>query len=197
MPEPHPLFARGVQALTAGQWPYAVECFTQVLNDQPDSLDARRHLRQALRKQAEAEPANVFVMSLRTLQAWPLAVRGQLAEQRKQWAAASAAYDLALRQVPTHAGWLYRLGQALLQQGQETAAIESLEEAVQFNPKLLAATRQLAELYLKRGDDQHARACFERILKVVPRDIQAERGLKNLDAMGTIRKGFGTDKPAS
>ncbi len=91
MPEPHPLFTRGVQALTAGQWPYAVECFTQVLADLPDAVDARRYLRQALRKQAEAEPANAFVTSLRTLQAWPLAVQGQLAEQRKQWAAAASA----------------------------------------------------------------------------------------------------------
>ena len=187
----HPLLSRGIEALTAGQWPYAIECFTQVLADHPDSLEARRCLRQALRKQEEAAPANPLTAALRTLQAWPIVLQAQLAQQRKDWNAAAAAYDLALRQAPRQASWLYQLGQMLLQLGQEAAAVETLEESIAANPKLLAATRQLADLYLKRGDDQHARACFERILKVVPHDIQAERGLKNLDAMGTIRKGFG------
>ena len=193
MPEtgPHPLLPRGMEALATGQLPYAIECFTQVLADQPDSLDARRYLRQALRKQAFTEHANPLTAALRTLRALPLFLQARLAEQRKEWAAASAAYDLALRHVPEQASWLFRLGQVLLQQGHKSAAIETLEEAVQLNSRLLAATRQLADLYLQQGDDQHARACFERILKAVPHDIQAERGLKNLDAMGTIRKGFG------
>lgn len=187
---PHPLLTRGIEALATGQRPYAIECFTQVLADHPDSLEARRHLRQALRQQAAAQRANPLTAALGTLRALPLLLRAQLAEQRKDWTAAASGYDLALRQAPNQSGWLYRLGQALLQQGQETAAIETMEEAAQLNPRMLPATRQLADLYLKRGDDQHARACFERILKAVPHDIQAERGLKNLDAMGTIRKGF-------
>ena len=197
MPEPvspHPLLGRGIEALNTSQWPYAIECFTQVLADVPDSVDARRYLRQALRKQAAAASSNPLTAAWHVLQAWPHVIQGQLADSRKDWTAAAAAYDQALRQAPQHSAWLYQLGQALLKQGQEAAALDALEEATELNPRLLAATRQLADIYLKRGDDQRARTCFERILKVVPHDIQAERGLKNLDAMGTIRKGFG-DQP--
>ena len=193
MPEPttHPLLARGQEALKTGQLPYAIECFTQVLGDQPGSLEARRGLRQATRTQAEAQPSGGLTALTRKLGALPHLLRAQLAAGRKDWTQAASAYDAALRQSPLEPAWLYRLGRTLLAQGQEPAAIETLEESVQLNPNFLPASRQLAELYLKRGDDQHARACFERILKAVPHDIQAERGLKNLDAMGTIRKSFG------
>ena len=190
-PTPHPLLGRGIEALNTQQWPYAIECFTQVLVDVPDSVDARRLLRQALRQQAAGAASNPLVALGCLCQAWPAVLQAQWAAGRKDWAAAAAAYDRALHHAPRQSAWLHQLGQALLEQHQETAAIDALEEAVELNPKLLAPLRQLADLHLKRGDDQRARACFEKILTIVPHDIQAERGLKNLDAMGTIRKGFG------
>ena len=43
---------------------------------------------------------------------------------------------------------------------------------------------------MKRGDDPQARQCFERILHLHPGDLEAQQSLRNLDALGTIKKGF-------
>ena len=56
----------------------------------------------------------------------------------------------------------------------------------------LGALRKLARLAMKRGNDAQTRQCFERILQLHPGDLQAQQSLRNLDALGTIKKGFTT-----
>ena len=42
------------------------------------------------------------------------------------------------------------------------------------------------------GAELEAVECFERILHLHPADLEAQQSLRNLDALGTIKKGFST-----
>ncbi|MBI3323227.1 MAG: tetratricopeptide repeat protein, partial [Candidatus Omnitrophica bacterium] len=74
----------------------------------------------------------------------------------------------------------------------DDAALAAYEELLGIDPNHVQALRKLARLSMKRGSDDQARQCFERIITLAPNDLEAQQGLRNLDALGTIKKGFTT-----
>ena len=83
-----------------------------------------------------------------------------------------------------------RLAATLVRRGLDDAALQTYEELLSIDPNHLGGLRHLARLAMKRSNDAQARQCFERILHLHPGDIEAQQSLRNLDALGTIKKGF-------
>ena len=71
-------------------------------------------------------------------------------------------------------------------------AINNLETAKLANPKDIGAFKKLGELYVKREDYHNAKIAYEAALKINPNDTEVIKSLKNLDALGTMKREFGS-----
>ena len=185
-----PYFDKGIQAYTQGSYDYAVDLLTFVIKSAPDATEARRYLRLAIQKQFAQHPPSPLSqlwLGLITLPVRWWAVLAQLQGNTRQ---AINCYEWLLGLLPRSRSLLMRLGLTLTQAGLNDAALQTYEELLVIDPNHLGALRKLARLTMKRGNDAQARQCFERILHLHPGDLEAQQSLRNLDALGTIKKGF-------
>lgn len=185
-----PYFEKGIHAYTQGSYEYAVDLLTFVIKQAPDATEARRYLRLAVQKQYHQHPPSwlsqlaVFVFSM-PLRGWALVCALQGQHRR-----AIQLYERLLSLQPRSRGLLMRLAATLSRAGLDDAALATYEELLSIAPNHVAGLRQFARLAMKHGHDSQARQCFERLLALAPNDLEAQQGLRNLDALGTIKKGF-------
>jgi tetratricopeptide (TPR) repeat protein len=193
MPDPSPAdpyLAKGKAALEQQQFDYAIELFSHALTLQPESAEARHLIRVALQRRLKQQPASPLARLTRALQTlWP-SLQATIAEMRRDFLRASHHYETALRHDPTNVRLLTGLARALMQLRFTAAAITTLEEIHELDPKHLFALRHLGQLNVAVDRYDEARRYYDAVLKLAPRDIEAERALKNLDALGTIRQTF-------
>ena len=185
-----PYFEKAIQAYTQGSYEYAVDLLTFVTQQAPDATEARRYLRLAIQKQCSQQPPSPVAQALLALITLPIRSWAILSQLRGDTRQAINLYEWLLRLSPRSRALLMRLAIALTQRGLEDAALQTYEELLVVDPNHLAALRKLARLAMKRGNDAQARQCFERILHLHPGDVEAQQSLRNLDALGTLKKGF-------
>ena len=188
--ELQPYFDKGVQAYTQGHYEYAIDLFSVVVKAAPDATEARRYLRFAVQKQCSQHPPSLFSQLVLMFVTLPIRGWAALAELRGDLRQAIGIYEWLLSMLPRSPALLMRLAAALTRSGLEDAALQTYEELLALQPNHLGALRNLARLAMKRSNDPQARQCFERILKLRPGDLEAQQSLRNLDALGTIKKGF-------
>ncbi len=185
-----PYFDKGIQAYTQGAYEYAIDLLTFVIKHAPDATEARRYLRLAIQKQLARRPPSAveeLLMAALTLPVRLWAIACQLQGRTRQ---AIGLYEWLLYRLPRSTGLLMRLAATLSRSGMDDAALQTYEEVLAADPNHLGALRKLARVAMKRGNDAQARQCFERILKLHPGDLEAQQSLRNLDALGTLKKGF-------
>jgi tetratricopeptide (TPR) repeat protein len=185
-----PYFDKGIRAYTQGSYDYAVDLLTFVVKHAPDATEARRYLRLAIHKQASQQPPSIWRqlglwVVILPVQGWALVARMQGQSRR-----AINLYEWLLRLAPRSKTLLMSLATTLAHSGLDDAALQTYEELLSVDPRHLGALRKLGRLAMKRGNDSQARHCFERIAQLHPGDLEAQQSLRNLDALGTIKKGF-------
>ncbi len=185
-----PYFEKGIQAYTQGSYEYAVDLLTFVIKYAPDATEARRYLRLAIQKQLGQTPPSALSHVGLTVATLPIRWWAMLAELQGNVRQATNLYESLLQLLPRSRSLLLQLATALARGGMEDAALQTYEELLAIDPNHLGALRKLARLAMKRGNDPQARQCFERILHLHPNDLEAQQSLRNLDALGTIKKGF-------
>ena len=185
-----PYFEKGIQAYTQGSYEYAIDLFTFVVANAPDATEARRYLRLAVQKHSSRHPPSLLAQFGLTVLTLPIRAWAIAAQLRGETREAIRWYEWLLRLTPRSPSLLMRLALALNKHGLEDAAQQSYEELLAFAPNHLGALRKLARLAMKRGNDPLARQCFERLLHLHAGDLEAQQSLRNLDALGTIKKGF-------
>ena len=187
-----PYFDKGIQAYTQGSYEYAIDLLTFVIKHAPDATEARRYLRLAIQKQFAQHPPSVVSQIGITLLTLPVRTWAILAQLQGNVRQATNLYEWLLSLTPRSPSLLMRLAMTLAHSGLDDAALQSYEELLAVDPNHLGALRKLARLAMKRGNDAQARQCFERIMHLHPGDVEAQQSLRNLDALGTIKKGFST-----
>jgi tetratricopeptide (TPR) repeat protein len=187
-----PYFEKGIQAYTQGSYEYAVDLFTFVIGVAPDATEARRYLRLAIQKRVALQPPSALSRVGIAVLTMPVRWWAILAQLRGDTRSAIRLYEWLSGLDPQSRSLLLRLAVTLTQAGMQDAALQTYEELLGVDPNHLGALRKLARLAMKRGNDTRARQCFERILKLHPGDLEAQQSLRNLDALGTIKKGFTT-----
>ena len=185
-----PYFDKGIQAYTQGSYEYAVDLLTFIIKHAPDATEARRYLRLAVQKQFSQQPPSKLSQLGLSLVTLPVLGWAILNQMRGQSRPAINVYEWLLSLTPRSRSLLMRLAGTLTQSGLEDAALQTYEELLAVDPNHLGALRKLARLAMKHGDDPKARQCFERVLHLHPGDLEAQQSLRNLDALGTIKKGF-------
>lgn len=191
-PDLQPYFDKGIQAYTQGSYEYAVDLLTFVLKHVPDATEARRYQRLAIQKQLAQHPSSPLSQLGTTIVTWPMRSWAVLAHLQGKTRQAIQLYEWLLTLTPRSKSLLMRLAAALASTGMDDAAVQTYEELLAVDPNHLGALRSFARLAMKRSRDTQARQCFERILQVHPGDLEAQQSLRNLDALGTIKKGFST-----
>ena len=185
-----PYFDKGIQAYTQGSHAYAVDLFTFVVTHVPDATEARRYLRLAVQKQASQQPPSLLSLLGLNIATLPIRLWAIVAQLRGQSKEAIRWYEWLLRLMPRSTSLLMRLAMTLCKSGLDDAGQQTYEELLSIAPNHLGALRKLARLGMKRGNDPLARQCFEKILHLHAGDLEAQQSLRNLDALGTIKKGF-------
>lgn len=187
-----PYFDKGIQAYTQGSYEYAVDLLTFVIKQAPDATEARRYLRLAVQKQFSQQPPSAIVHGLLAVATLPIRWWAAAATLQGKARQAANLYEWLLHLMPRSRSLFMRLAATLTRAGSDDAALQTYEELLAIDPNYLGALRKLARLAMKRGNDPQARQCFERVLQLHPGDVEAQQSLRNLDALGTIKKGFTT-----
>ena len=185
-----PYFDKGIQAYTQGAYEYAVDLLQFVLKQAPDATEARRYLRLAIQKQFTQHPPSALSQIWNSVVTLPVRCWAIAAQMQGKGRQAINLYEWLLSMTPRSRSLLMRLALTLTQAGLDDAAVQTYEELLVIDPNHLGALRKFARLAMKRGNDTQARQCFERILHLHPGDLEAQQSLRNLDALGTIKKGF-------
>ena len=185
-----PYFEKGIQAYAQGSYDYAVDLLSFVVRQSPDATEARRYLRLAIQKLYTQSPPSWLSQLASAIVGLPMRMGAGLCAMQGQYARAIRLYEQLLSLQPRSRGLLIRLASALERASLEDAAVSAYEELLGLDPNHASALRKVSGLSMKRGQDEQARRGFERILTVTPNDLEAQQGLRNLDALGTIKKGF-------
>ena len=158
-----------MRTLRAAEDEYLLGC-RALLHDAPPE-DAMRHLDRAI----ELAPWNQNLRARVFAQYWGLAGRFLAAGNLQ----ATAELDrLGLQAYDREAMGHVEYGVALSRIGDVPGAIESVRRGLALAPDLVAARRVLAELLLRTGRREEARAQLRAILEVEPDDDEAKRLLQ-------------------
>src|SRR3989338_8084484 len=150
----------------------------------------RRYLRPAAQKQYSQSPPSWLSQAIACVVSLPIRAAAAFSAMQGQPRKAIQLYEQLLSLQPRSRSLLLHLPSNLTRAGLDDAAPTTYEELLSMFPNHLPTLRQFARLAMKRGGDQQARQCFERIIGIVPNDLEAQQGIRNLDALGTIKKGF-------
>ncbi|MAG59085.1 MAG: hypothetical protein CMJ83_22590 [Planctomycetes bacterium] len=95
----------------------------------------------------------------------------------------------ALRRDPKNPKLNHRLGHALLALGHSNSAEAAFRVVTEFDGRDIASLKILGQLYADRKELDKALECYEKALKINPRDQEAGRMRKNLAAEAAIQRG--------
>ena len=93
---------------------------------------------------------------------------------------ARTAYRLAMELDPRDARWPYYLAFLGQQRGEAESVTELLEQSIALDPNYPPAWLKLADNQFKRGQEQEARASYQKRLALVPGDPYAHLGLARI-----------------
>lgn len=188
-------YDKGVLALDKQNYDYAVELFAHALSLKHDFPDARHMLRVAVKKKQEANPPSKLLIVFNQIKGFLPQLKAGIFESKNEPLKAIEQYEKILRDNPVNTQVLNKLAKVFLKENHKASAIKTFEEILDIDAKNLPALKNLGELYSHSDEYQKAKTCYERVLKIHPRDPEAEKGLKNLDALGTIRDSFTQESP--
>lgn len=179
-------YNKGILAFEKQNYDYAIEIFSQILSIQYDNLEARHYLHVSLQKKsAGAKPAITSSINklFLSMQADGLLKKGDAP-------GCLEVLEKIISSNPNDSDTLKKMADIFYKKGLTLHAINNLEEARSVNPKDIDILKKLGELYVKREDYLNAKASYESALKINPHDTEVLKSLKNLDALGTIKREF-------
>jgi tetratricopeptide (TPR) repeat protein len=104
-------------------------------------------------------------------------LKGELFILQHKYDEAVAIFDMLIKEDPGSDHAYYFKGVALLGKGETSMAKTALSKAVEFNHRFIKAKRLLAETYLREHDFELARKESLEILKIEPKNYQAQLAL--------------------
>ncbi len=186
-------YDKGLAALKRENFDYAVELFSSALALKQDFADGRFYLWFALREQQKRslDPLKIKAL-LRKIIGLLLMLRGISLQKRGRSWEAIYQFEKAMKADPGSIATLNAIANCFLNEGQTLNALKILEAVPQINNRNVKALKRLGNLYMKIENYEKARIYYQAALKVNPYDMEAERGVKDLDALGTLKGSFST-----
>ncbi len=173
------------EALRRKNFDFAIEVYQQLLELEPDLGEARRGLRQALRRKFEAKGGGRFMRALSG--AMPLATAKALRKAGRHDACAKS-LESYLVSNPLDEDANLLLGLSLEDAGHKKSALAVYEFVAELAPKNSEALKRAGALMYRGGDHVRALEYYERALKADPRDQEALKARKDLSAEAALTK---------
>jgi tetratricopeptide (TPR) repeat protein len=181
-------YNKGLLAFEKQNYDYAVDIFSQILSLQYDHLEARRYLHLSLQKKIEG-----FKPSLTgSINKLFLSMQANAMLKKGNIPGCLEILEKIMAFNPNNSEILKNIADIFYKKGMILHAINNLEEAKLSNPKDIDTLKKLGELYVKREDYHNAKTTYESALKINPNDTEILKSFKNLDALGTLKREFGT-----
>jgi tetratricopeptide (TPR) repeat protein len=172
----------------------AIALYAEILRLDPDAGEARRGLRRASLKKHEKSYPNALTRGVTTLVP---RIGMAFASMFKSHQGVVNLAESALRNDPKNLKFNLRLGHALLRLGHKKSAEAAFQVVTEFDDQDVESLKILGQLYYDSRRHDEALKCYERVLKINPRDQEAGKMRKNLAAEGAIQTGgFQTAKSA-
>ena len=184
-------YNKGLLAFEKKNYDYAIELFSCALSLKKDFADARHYLHLAEQRKFQKSPPGVIVLLFNKIINLPFLLKALICDIRNKPDCAIGEYEKILTSEPTNTYILIRLAQELLKERDTLSALKAFEEIRLINPNNIVALKNLGQLYSQMDNYSSARQCYEAILKIVPHEPEAEKGIKNLEALGAIKESFG------
>jgi tetratricopeptide (TPR) repeat protein len=164
----------------------AISLYDQILAIQPDEGRARAGKRRAeLAKYAKGYPSALtrglknFVPNLAMGIGKLIRAHGMVAGQAEK----------ALSNDPRNVKLNLALGHALLAAGHKNGAEAAFAVVAEFDPNDIESLKTLGRIFYDNKKYEESLDCYERVIKVAPRDQEAIKMRKNLAAEGAIKSG--------
>lgn len=184
------LFDKGMQAFARNNYEYAIELFSRALRLKFDFADARHYLRLSQQRFFKERPPKFLTKTVNKLKCLIYKLRALIFRLRGDIKRSIYEYEKLLYKEPFNEKVLLELAIIFRRENQADSALRTFEEVVQLNPKNINALKNLGELYMQTDDLSKARSCFKTVLSISPRDLDVEKFLRDLDALGTLKKNF-------
>ncbi|MEM7811455.1 MAG: tetratricopeptide repeat protein [Planctomycetota bacterium] len=180
-------FEHGNKAMSKENWDYAISMFRQAAKLVPDNVVFRQSLRFSERKKygdngTGAKRAGVKLAGVKTKLA--------NAKRSKKWDQVDLAAEEGLEINPWDAGLNAEIGNAAYERGFPEVAKFGYEKAIESDPDNTKYLETLGEILVERGDYKQAQACYARIAKLEPQNIDAQRMATKLTAEEMVEKNF-------
>lgn len=179
-------YNKGVEAVKRENFGYAIELFSSALALKQDFAEARFYLWLSLWEQQKHNP-NILKLIVGKISAF-LTMMSAYSMQKsgKTWEAIYQ-FEKAMRADPANTAILNAIAGCLLSEGQTLNAIKVLEGIPMINNKDSGTLKKIAGLYKSMENYEKARAFYHATLQANPNDMDAEHGIKELDAIKTLK----------
>ncbi len=184
------LFQRASEAISKGNYDYAINLYLQIVASDPDDIKARMNLRQAEKMKFEKSGAGKGQAVTAAFAGLGNLLSAGIAVLLGKRDAAIMHYEKYLARYPVSPFVLGLLASSLSKSGREDSAIIVLEFLRQNRPNHIKTLRKLARIYAARNDITRALQRYEMILQYRPRDIEASKQIHNLAATESIQEGW-------
>jgi tetratricopeptide (TPR) repeat protein len=172
----------------------AMALYAEILRLDPDAGEARRGLRKAALKKHEKSYPSAITRAVTNLVP---SIGITFASMFKAHQSVVNFAESALKNDPRNLKFNLKLGHALLRLGHKKSAEAAFQVVTEFNEQDVESLKILGQLYYDGRRHEDALKCYERVLKINPRDQEAGKMRKNLAAEGAIQTaGFQTAKSA-
>ena len=182
-------YVKGLEAIKRENFGYAVDLFSSALALKQDFAEARFYLWLSLWEQQKHHPNIIKLVTGKILGF--VSMMGGMSMQKtgKTWEAIYQ-FERAMRADPGNPGILNAIADCFLSEGQTLNAIKILEGVPMINNKDSKTLKKLAGLYKGMENYDKARSFFKAALQANPNDMDAEHGIKELDAIKTLKGSF-------
>jgi len=181
------LFNKGFGAFERNNLDYAIDLLSASLEICPGLLKARRFLRAAEIKRFKAKKAGFLAHRLSIVKGMPDLTRAQMLVKAGKGDEALLAAEKLLRLDPLNVRFIRAFAEAAELAGLPEAGVQSLEIARDHYPADTAVLEKLGAMYQKVGRNKDARACFEQLCELDPRNPSYIKLLKDAMALESMR----------
>jgi tetratricopeptide (TPR) repeat protein len=172
------LLEKADKAYSKKNYDYAIELWSQHLKLKPDDLETRKKLRKCMREGAGRKKSGWF-SKVRSFGAKSFPVN------KKDPESTMHKCEDTLKDDPSNAGLLVRLGEACALANHHEVAIWVFKDAITIDKKNKEAHRQAARSCVEIGEIEKAIEHYEKIVKLDPSDGEAGNEIRNLSARNT------------
>ena len=185
-------YNKGVLAFEKKNYDYAIEIFSQILSSKYDHLEARHYLHLSLKNKLGERPRSFITNVLNSINALFVTLSSVAMLKKGNISGALESLEKIIAKNPSDTNTLKKIAEIFYKQNLIPQAIQSLEEAKTINPKDIDILKKLGKIYMKIEDYKNSKANYEQALNINPKDPEVLKSLKNLDALGTIQREFGS-----